>query len=120
MENPGVLRKQAWSPVRKGWVIGGISGATLTIVIHTLSILLSGGGERSIGWLLVPQAFAILLPAWAVYRVLHLPLKFGFTFFATSWYVLVSVVVVNAILLALVGAGIALLVGKPKTEKINE
>jgi hypothetical protein len=117
--NPGILKKRNCSPVRRGQVIGGISGAILTLVIHGLCLLLGKGGESSLAWALGGPWFAILIPTYAFYRLFGLPWHVG-SVFDVSLGVFCSMLILNSILLALIGGGVGYVVKKSKQKRSYE
>jgi hypothetical protein len=115
MENSRILNHSRLSGVSKGARFGAISGAVLTIVIQGLCLLLGHGGERSLASFLMLPWFAILIPTWALYKVLGLPWKVGGVY-EMPWYIFLSMIVVNSVLLGLLGSVLGFLMKRRKPE----
>lgn len=109
------LRQSSLSPVRKGLVIGAITGSSLTVGIQLLVEIFARGGESLAGWLLIwpweanqaltRAGYQLFGLGWKVGGDSHIPLAI--------FYVMVAL---NSALLALVGGGIGCFVRRQQSK----
>jgi hypothetical protein len=117
MEDSRILNQNPSLAARKGAQFEAISSGLLTIVIQKLYLLLSHG-ERSLESFLMLPWFAILIPTWALYKLLGVPWKVGGVY-EMPWHISLSMILVNSVLLSLLGGVLGFLIKRRNVRKTN-
>jgi len=98
MENPRALKTS--SRYCKGFYVG----LFLSLATYVLNRLFERVGEELNLWRLIVVIpwLALMSPTWALCRLLHIPWNAGATAYETPWYLVLSIILVNSAIGALI------------------
>jgi len=113
MENPRVLNKT--QPFKRWLLRGAITGASVTAVIQIIWWILPSG-ESPLGWIVAIPWFAILTPAWCLYKVLGIPWYIGSSGRVPA-HIFLTMMLVNSVVIGLTLAGFSRLLASLRKVK---